>query len=66
MPALIKALESYGREDIDVVAGGVIPKKDYETLYQMGVKHVFGPGTVIARAAADILKGYVNELRAAS
>ena len=66
VPALIKALESYGREDIDVVAGGVIPKKDYETLYQMGVKHVFGPGTVIARAAADILKGYVNELRAAS
>jgi methylmalonyl-CoA mutase len=43
-----------------VVAGGVIPPKDYEMLYDAGVGGVFGPGTVIADAAGDILKKLMN------
>jgi methylmalonyl-CoA mutase len=43
------------REDIMVVAGGVIPPKDYEYLYDHGISGVFGPGTVISKAAKDIL-----------
>ena len=39
-----------------VVCGGVIPKQDYEFLFQTGVSFVFGPGTVIAKSAIDILK----------
>ena len=38
-----------------VIAGGVIPQQDYDYLYEAGVVGVFGPGTVIAEAAADIL-----------
>ncbi|MTI32107.1 methylmalonyl-CoA mutase, partial [Xanthovirga aplysinae] len=46
VPQLIEALKKLGREDIMVVAGGVIPPKDYEFLYKAGVTAVFGPGTV--------------------
>jgi methylmalonyl-CoA mutase len=56
VPALMSALEEIGRGDIDIVVGGVIPPKDYDFLYQAGVLKVFGPGTVIAKAAQDILK----------
>ncbi len=56
IPELIAALAQIGREDIEVIAGGVIPKKDYDFLYQAGVMGVFGPGTIIAQAAQDILK----------
>mgnify|MGYP006292559921 CR=1 FL=1 len=56
VPALMSALEEIGRGDIDIVLGGVIPPKDYDFLYQAGVLKVFGPGTVIAKAAQDILK----------
>ena len=48
-------LKELGREDIIVIAGGVIPPKDYQYLYDAGVKGVFGPGTVIAIAAQKIL-----------
>jgi methylmalonyl-CoA mutase len=56
VPAIIAALEQLGREDIMVVAGGVIPAQDYDYLYEAGVAGVFGPGTVIAKAAAAILQ----------
>jgi methylmalonyl-CoA mutase len=56
VPAIIAALEQFGREDIMVVAGGVIPAQDYDYLYEAGVAGVFGPGTVIAKAAAAILQ----------
>lgn len=56
IPQLIDELKKLGREDIMVIAGGVIPAQDYEFLYQAGVKGVFGPGTVIAIAAQKILE----------
>lgn len=55
VPQVIAELKKQGREDIMVIAGGVIPPNDYEYLFQTGVVGVFGPGTVIAKAAADIL-----------
>lgn len=56
VPDLLEALQAEGRPDIMVVAGGVIPPKDYEFLKKAGVGGIFGPGTVISEAAADILK----------
>lgn len=56
IPQVIEALKKYGRDDIMVVAGGVIPQQDYEFLYDAGVSFVFGPGTIIAQSAIDILK----------
>ncbi len=55
VPQVIAALKEYGREDILVIAGGVIPQQDYDYLYDAGVSGVFGPGTVIATSAIDIL-----------
>ncbi|MCB9750445.1 MAG: methylmalonyl-CoA mutase [Myxococcales bacterium] len=55
VPALKKALRSQGREDILVVAGGVIPPKDHAALREMGVAAVFGPGTVLTEAAGEVL-----------
>lgn len=55
VPELISELKKLGREDILVVAGGVIPKSDYDFLFDAGVAGVFGPGTVIAEAAMDII-----------
>ena len=56
MPELIENLQKIGRSDIMVIAGGVIPARDYEFLYKSGISGVFGPGTVIAQAAREILK----------
>jgi methylmalonyl-CoA mutase len=55
IPALIAELKKLGREDILVVAGGVIPPKDYAFLFEAGVAAVFGPGTVLSKAAIEIL-----------
>lgn len=55
IPQLIDELNKIGRSDIQVVCGGVIPKQDYDYLYNAGVIGVFGPGTVIAKAAIDII-----------
>ncbi|HOQ48842.1 MAG TPA: methylmalonyl-CoA mutase, partial [Candidatus Kapabacteria bacterium] len=51
IPQLIEELKKYGREDIIVIAGGVIPQQDYEFLYKAGVAEIFGPGTNIPYAA---------------
>ncbi len=56
VPQVIEELKKYGREDIMVVAGGVIPQQDYEFLYDAGVFGVFGPGTKISKAAISILE----------
>jgi methylmalonyl-CoA mutase len=56
VPQLIEELKKIGREDIMVVAGGVIPSQDYQFLYDAGVKGIFGPGTIISVAAQKILK----------
>ena len=56
VPETLDALKQLGREDIMVIVGGVIPKQDYEELYAKGVVGIFGPGTVIAEAAAEILE----------
>ena len=55
VPELRQELEKQGRPDILVVAGGVIPPGDYAALYQAGAVAIFGPGTKIAEAAADLL-----------
>ena len=55
VPDLTTALEKEGRGDIMIVVGGVIPPADYPALYAAGAKAVFGPGTNIPRAAADLL-----------
>ncbi len=56
VPELREALEKQGRGDIMIVVGGVIPPQDYDALYAAGAKAIFGPGTVIADAAADLLE----------
>jgi methylmalonyl-CoA mutase len=55
VPEVINALKNQGREDIMVVAGGVIPPQDYDFLYKSGVFGIYGPGTKIAKAAQEIL-----------
>jgi methylmalonyl-CoA mutase len=61
VPQLIEALKELGRPDIMVVAGGVIPQKDYDFLFEAGVSAVFGPGTVLSEAATDILEKLMKE-----
>ncbi|MDB5269735.1 MAG: methylmalonyl-CoA mutase [Hymenobacter sp.] len=55
LPQLLTELRQLGREDILVIAGGVIPAQDYQFLFDAGVAGVYGPGTVIATAALEIL-----------
>lgn len=61
VPQLIDELKKLGRPDIMVVAGGVIPPKDYQFLYDKGVAAVFGPGTVLSEAAIEILEKLLKE-----
>ena len=56
VPQVISALKKYGREDIMVVVGGVIPAQDYQFLFDAGAVAVFGPGTKISEAAIKILE----------
>lgn len=62
VPQVIAELKRLGREDIMVVAGGVIPQQDYDILYKAGVTGIFGPGTKISKAAADILELLIKDL----
>jgi len=55
IPQLIEELKKLGREDIMVIAGGVIPAQDYDFLYRAGVAAIFGPGTSVAKAACDMM-----------
>ncbi len=56
VPAIIASLKAQGADDIIVFVGGVIPKQDYEFLYQAGVKGIYGPGTPIPASAKDVLE----------
>ena len=64
VPEVIAELKKLGRQDIQVVVGGVIPPQDYEALFQAGVAEVFGPGTVIPLAAQKILNALIGTARA--
>jgi methylmalonyl-CoA mutase len=61
VPEVMDELERYGRDDILVICGGVIPHQDYQYLYDRGVTGVFGPGTVISTAAANILEVLMDQ-----
>ena len=61
IPQLIQSLKDLGRQDIKVVAGGVIPPNDYDFLYEAGVLEIFGPGTVLSDAASKILEKLMSE-----
>lgn len=56
VPQVIDELKKYGREDIMVIVGGVIPAQDYQYLFDAGAVAVFGPGTKISNAAIQILE----------
>jgi methylmalonyl-CoA mutase len=55
VPQTVAALKALGRDDILVVVGGVIPQQDYEFLREAGAAAIFGPGTVVAKAAAELI-----------
>jgi methylmalonyl-CoA mutase len=61
VPQVIEELKKYGREDIMVIVGGVIPKQDYNYLFDAGAVAVFGPGTKISDAAITILDILIDE-----
>ena len=61
VPELISCLRQMGRPDIRVVAGGVIPAKDYDFLKSEGVLAVFGPGTILSEAACELLNVLLQE-----
>jgi methylmalonyl-CoA mutase len=56
VPQVLEELKAYGRDDIMVIVGGVIPKQDYQYLFDAGALAVFGPGTKISEAAIQILE----------
>ncbi|MBP9847932.1 MAG: methylmalonyl-CoA mutase [Flavobacterium sp.] len=61
VPQVIEELKKYGREDIMVIVGGVIPHQDYQFLFDAGAVAVFGPGTKISEAAISILEVLLEE-----
>ena len=56
IPAVIEEMKKLGRDDIMVIAGGVIPSQDYQFLYDAGVVAIFGPGTSVASAGKKIME----------
>ncbi len=61
VPQVIDELKKLGREDIIVIAGGVIPAQDYDFLYKAGVAAIFGPGSPVAKAACTIMEILMDE-----
>ncbi|TMH11438.1 MAG: methylmalonyl-CoA mutase [Betaproteobacteria bacterium] len=64
VPAIIESLKAQGADDIIVFVGGVIPRQDYEFLYDAGVKGIYGPGTPIPASAKDVLEQIKKAMRA--
>ncbi len=62
LPQLVEQLHLHGREDILVIVGGVIPKQDYPFLEASGAAAIFGPGTIIPKAAIHVLKKIKEKL----
>ncbi|MFQ5958845.1 MAG: cobalamin-dependent protein, partial [Alphaproteobacteria bacterium] len=65
VPDLVAALSAQGGEDVLVVCGGVIPPQDYDSLHGAGVAAIFGPGTNIPAAAAEVM-GLIAKRRQAA
>ena len=63
IPELFNELKNLKRDDVMVIVGGVVPKKDYETLFNIGVAAVFGPGTIISKAAQEIIQIMIQGLK---
>ena len=61
VPQVIEELRNYGREDIMVIVGGVIPSQDYQFLFDAGAVAVFGPGTKVSEAAIQLLEILIDE-----
>ena len=61
VPELIDYLRKKTPKKILIILGGIIPKKDYDYLYNKGVDKIFGPGTIISEAVIDILSKYLDE-----
>lgn len=61
VPQLRQELDKLGRQDIMIVAGGVIPPQDFDKLYEAGAEAIFPPGTVIADAAAELLEKLLED-----
>ncbi len=61
IPQLFDELKKLGREDIMVIAGGVIPAQDYDFLYKAGVAAIFGPGTPVAKSAIEMMRILLDE-----
>ena len=62
VPQVIEELKNYGREDIMVIVGGVIPAQDYQYLFDAGVVAVYGPGTKISEAAIEMLQILIDSV----
>src|SRR5690554_6021300 len=62
VPQVIEALKEYGREDIMVIVGGVIPHQDYQFLFDAGAAAVYGPGTKISDAAIQMLEILIDSI----
>ncbi|MFN3247124.1 MAG: cobalamin-dependent protein, partial [Leptonema sp. (in: bacteria)] len=60
IPQVIEELKKANRDDIIVVAGGVIPHQDYDALYKAGVAAIFGPGTIISQSAIQLMEILLN------
>ena len=59
VPEVVSELKKLGAEDITIVVGGVIPKQDYDFLYQNGADFIFGPGTNLPKSACEILEKFL-------
>jgi methylmalonyl-CoA mutase len=62
LPQVKAELQKWGREDIVIVVGGVIPNQDYPYLYEQGASAIFGPGTVIPEAAKKVIRAIYEKL----
>ena len=60
VPQVVAELKKLGADDITIVVGGVIPKQDYEFLYENGADYIFGPGTNLPKSACEILEGFLG------
>ncbi|MFV0149656.1 methylmalonyl-CoA mutase [Empedobacter falsenii] len=63
VPEVVKLLKELGRDDVYIVVGGVIPRQDYDYLYQNGANAIFGPGTNLAECACEILENLLKSYK---
>jgi len=61
VPEVVEELKKYGREDMFIVVGGVIPRQDYDFLYEHGAHAIFGPGTNLADSAIEVLNKFLKD-----